>query len=90
MTPSIQRRLEALEGTHGAGVGFIILERRIIEAGTPAREAAFADVGGQRFTRGPEELEATFIARVHAWAEASASPGQRCATVVLTETDMAL
>ena len=90
MTPSLQRRIGALEAAHGAGVEFIIIERRIIEPGKPAGEVAFADVRGQCFVREPEEPEAVFLARVHAWAQAGASPGQRCARVVLSETDMRL
>ena len=90
MTPSIQRRLGALEAARGAGVEFIVIERRIIDPGTPAGEAAFADVRGQRFVREPEESEAEFLARVHSRAEASASPGQRCACIVVSEADLAL
>ena len=89
MTLSIQRRLGALEAAHGH-IEFIVIERRIIEPGKPAGEAAFADVGGQRFTREPEEAEAAFLARVHASAERSASPGRRCARIVVTETDLML
>ena len=90
MTPSLQRRLGALEAAHGAGVEFIVIERRIIEPGRPAGEPAFADVGGQRFAREPAEPEGVFLARVHALAEGSASPGQRCARIVVSETDLAL
>ena len=90
MTPSLQRRLGALEATHGAGVEFIIIERRVIEPGRPAGEVAFADVGGQCFTRGPEEPEESFVARVHALAKASAGTGRRCARIVVSETDLAL
>ena len=89
MTASIQRRLGALEATHGR-IEFIVIERRIIEPGKPAGEVAFADVRGQRFSRELAESEATFLARVHASAERSASPGRRCARIVLTETDLML
>lgn len=89
MIGSIQRRLEALEGAHGR-IEFIVIERRIIEPRKPAGEVAFADLRGQRITRELEESEAEFLARVHALAEASASAGRRCATVVLTETDLGL
>lgn len=90
MTAALQRRLGALEAVHGGGVEFIVIECRFAHPGKPAREAAFADVRGQRFTREPEELEVAFLARVHAWAEASANPGQRCASVMVNETDLAL
>ena len=90
MTALLQRRLGALEATHGAGVEFIIIERRVIEPGRPAGEVAFADVRGQCFVCEPEEPAAVFLARVHAWVEASTSPGQRCACVVVSETDLAL
>lgn len=89
MMASLQRRLGALEAAHGR-IEFIIIERRIIEPGKPAGEVAFADVRGQCFVCEPEEPEAVFLARVHAWVEASASPGQRCACVVVSETDLAL
>ena len=89
MTASLQRRLGALEAAHGR-IEFIVIERRIIEPGKPAGEVAFADVRGQRFARQLEEPEEGFVARVHAWAEASASPGQRCARIVVTETDLML
>ena len=89
MTASIQRRLGALEATHGR-IEFIVIERRIIEPGKPAGEVAFADVRGQRFVRELAESEDGFLARVHAWVEASASPGKRCACVVVSETDLRL
>ena len=90
MTASLQRRLEALEGTHGAGAEFIIIARHIVDPGQPSGEIAFADLRGQRIARELEESEAEFLARVHSWAEASAGPGQRCARVVVSETDLAL
>ena len=89
MTSSVQRRIGALEAAHGR-IDFVVIERHIVDPGQPSGEVAFADLRGQRITREPQEPEATFLARVHALAEASASPGQRCATVVLSETDMAL
>ena len=36
------------------------------------------------------ESEDGFLARVHAWAEAGASPGQRCACIVVSEHDLKL
>ena len=89
MMGSIQRRLGALEAAHGR-IDFVVIERRIIEPGKPAGEVAFADLRGRRITRELAEPEGAFFARVHAWVEASASAGQRCATVVLTETDLRL
>lgn len=90
MTASLQRRLEALEGTHGAGVQFTVIERFIVNPGRLSGEAAFASVRGQRFTRELAESEAAFLARVRAWAEVSAGPGQLCASVVVSEVDLAL
>lgn len=89
MIGSIQRRIGALEAAHGR-IDFVVVERRIVDPGQPSREVAVADLRGQRITREPEESEAAFLARVHALAAASASPGQRCARVVLTETDLML
>ena len=87
MTGSIQLRLRTLETVHGGAIAFIVIGRR---PGEPSGEAAFADVRGRRFTPELGEPEEVFLARVHELAAASASPGQRCATVVLTETDLRL
>ena len=89
MTGSIQRRIGALEAAHGR-IEFIIIERRIVDPGQPSGDVAVADLRGERITRELEESEAEFLARVHSWAEASAGPGQRCARVVVSETDLAL
>ena len=89
MMGSIQRRLGALEAAHGR-IDFVVIERHIIEPGRRSGEVAFADLRGQRIARELEESEAEFLARVHSWAEASAGPGQRCARVVVSETDLAL
>ena len=90
MTGSIQRRLVALEAAHAVGVEFLFIERRIVFHGQPSGEAAFASVRGQRFVRELEESEDAFLARVRAWAQASATPGQRCACIIVSETDLAL
>ena len=90
MTASLQRRLGALEAAHGVGVEFIIIECRFAHPGMPTGEIAFADVRGQRFARELGESEDGFLARVRAWAEASASAGQRCASVVVSEHDLTL
>jgi hypothetical protein len=90
MTPSIQRRVEALEAAGAAATDFILILRRIITPGVPAGEATQAKMLGLHFVREPSESEADFIERLRAYALAHRRPGQHGVQVLMDETDLDL
>ena len=90
MSRPIARRLEALEAAGTAKINFILILRRIVTPGIPVGEAVAAEMMGERFERALTETEDDFMARLHHHAEANRGPGQRCAQVIMYESDLDL
>ena len=77
MSPTLDRRLAALEAVSRTADYFIMILIRFMDPGVQAAEATFATAMGLRFTREPAETEDDFIDRVHDYVEANRPAGQR-------------
>ena len=83
MSPTLDRRLAALEAVSRTANYFLLIVIRFIDPGVQAAEATFATALGQRFTRGPSETEDDFISRVHDYVEANCPAGQSAVQVLI-------